>query len=106
MGKMRKSGFESLAKESQLYRKASLLQPKKRKNTFFIQVPKEISRQEKWITLMPDAVICFVEKTMKYGLPLSPRLGCNFSNRQYSDAGAKIVYSAEEVYPANAILKN
>jgi len=50
-----KSGFEALAKSS-LYPQEEMLKVKKAKHTFFIGLPKEISRQENRISLTPDAV--------------------------------------------------
>ncbi len=42
---------------------------------------------------------------MKYGLKPKPGWVQNFRIRIYSDAGAKIVYSPQEVYKADVILK-
>lgn len=105
MGKMDKSGFESLAKESQLYPQESLQKVKKSKGTFFIGIPKEISLQEKRITLIPDAVALLSAEGHKVWVETGAGDGSNFSDHQYSDVGAKIVYSAKEVYQADAILK-
>lgn len=105
MGKMDKSGFESLAKESQMYPQESLLKVKKNKGTFFIGMPKEISLQEKRITLTPDAVGLLSSEGHDVWVETGAGLGSNFTDHQYSDAGAKIVYSAKEAYQADAILK-
>ena len=105
MGKMDKSGFESLAKESQLYPQESLLKVKKNKGTFFIGMPKEISLQEKRITLTPDAVGLLSGEGHDVWVETGAGLGSNFTDHQYSEAGAKVVYSAKEVYQADAILK-
>jgi alanine dehydrogenase len=105
MGKMDKSGFESLAKESQLYPQESLQKVRKNKGTFFLGMPKEISLQERRITLTPDAVALLAGEGHEVWVETGAGEGSNYSDHQYSDAGAKIVYSAKEVYQADAILK-
>lgn len=98
-------GFEALAKERQLYPKEQLEKVKKRTNTFFIGLPKEIALQEKRITLTPDAVKLLTTNGHDIVVETGAGLGSNFTDKEYSDAGAKIVYSPQEVYEANAILK-
>ena len=98
-------GFEALAKESQLYPKEQLAKVKKGKNAFFIGLPKEIALQEKRITLTPDAVKLLTTNGHDIVIETGAGVGSNFTDRAYSDAGARIVYSAKEVYEANAILK-
>jgi alanine dehydrogenase len=104
MTEKKKSGFETLAKAS-LAPQEQMLAVKKKKNTFFIGLPKEISLSENRITLTPDAVELLVNNGHEIWLETKAGVGSKFSDQQYSEAGAKIVYSPEEVYKADVILK-
>jgi alanine dehydrogenase len=104
MTEKKKSGFETLAKAG-LATQEQMLEVKKRKNSFFIGLPKEISLQENRITLTPDAVALLVNNGHEIWLETKAGMGSKFTDQQYSEAGAKIVYSPQEVYKANFILK-
>lgn len=98
-------GFAQLAKETTLYPQEKLYPLQKKKHSFFFGLPNEISLQEKRITLTPDGVKLLVANGHEIWVETKAGLGSKFTDKDYSDAGAKIVYSAEEVYKAKAILK-
>ncbi len=100
----KKTGFETLAKAG-LAHQEQMLAVKKKKNSFFIGLPKEISLQENRITLTPDAVELLVNNGHEIWLETKAGVGSKFTDQQYSEAGAKIVYTANEVYRADVILK-
>lgn len=100
----KKTGFETLAKAG-LAHQEQMLAVKKKKNSFFIGLPKEISLQENRITLTPDAVALLVNNGHEIWLETKAGVGSKFTDQQYSEAGAKIVYSPHEVYKADVILK-
>ena len=104
MSEKKKTGFEALAKTSLLTQEETL-RVKKGKHSFFIGLPKEISLQENRICLTPDAVALLINHGHEVWVESKAGEGSKFSDKQYSEAGAKIVYSAEEVYKANVILK-
>src|SRR5690606_40529170 len=68
-------------------------------------LPREISLQENRITLTPDAVALLVNNGHEIWVETKAGIGSKFSDQQYSEAGAKIVYSPQEVYKADVILK-
>ncbi len=105
MSKTSKSGFEALAKETSLYPQESLMKVKGKNKKFFIGIPKEVSLQENRVSLTPDAVGVLVNNGHEIWIETGAGKGAKFSDREYSDAGAKIVYSAKEVYEAEIILK-
>lgn len=82
-----------------------MLAVKKKRNSFFIGLPKEISLQENRITLTPDAVELLVNNGHEIWIETKAGIGSKFTDQQYSEAGAKIVYSPQEVYKADFILK-
>jgi alanine dehydrogenase len=104
MTEKKKTGFEALAKAS-MHPQEQLLEVKKRRHAFFIGLPKEISLQENRISLTPDAVALLVNNGHEVWVEARAGIGSKFSDKQYSDAGAKIVYSSQEVYQADVILK-
>jgi alanine dehydrogenase len=104
MTEKKKTGFEALAKAS-LAPQEKLLEVRKRRHCFFIGLPKEISLQENRISLTPDAVALLVNNGHEVWVETKAGQGSKFSDKQYSEAGAKIVYSPQEVYKADVILK-
>ncbi|WKZ58514.1 MAG: alanine dehydrogenase [Cyclobacteriaceae bacterium] len=104
MAEKKKSGFETLARAS-LAPQEQLMAVKKGKYSFFLGLPREISLQENRITLTPDAVALLVNNGHEIWVETKAGVGSKFSDQQYSEAGAKIVYSPQEVYKADVILK-
>ncbi|MBS1559100.1 MAG: alanine dehydrogenase [Bacteroidetes bacterium] len=78
---------------------------KKGNQSFFIGLPKEIALQENRISLTPDAVALLVNNGHEVCVESNAGAGSKFTDRAYSEAGAKIVYSPQEVYKADFILK-
>ena len=98
------SGFETLAKAS-LYPQEQLIKVKKDRNTFLIGLPRETSLQENRISLTPDAVALLVSHGHEIWVETKAGVGSKFQDKQYSEAGGKIVYSPQEVFKADIILK-
>ncbi|MBX2970201.1 MAG: alanine dehydrogenase [Cyclobacteriaceae bacterium] len=104
MAEKKKSGFETLARAS-LAPQEKLMAVKKGKHSFFLGLPREISLQENRITLTPDAVALLVNNGHEIWVETKAGVGSKFTDQQYSEAGAKIVYSPQELYKADVILK-
>ena len=104
MTEKKKTGFEALAKASMTPQEQTL-EVRKRRHAFFIGLPREISLQENRISLTPDAVALLVNNGHEVWVETSAGMGSKFTDQQYSDAGAKIVYSQQELYQADVILK-
>jgi alanine dehydrogenase len=104
MTEKKKTGFEALAKTS-LATQEQMLEVRKRRHAFFLGLPREISLQENRISLTPDAVALLVNNGHDVWVETKAGLGSKFTDKDYSDAGAKIVYSPQEVYQADVILK-
>lgn len=100
-----RSGLEELAKGRTLYPQESLLKVKENNKTLFIGLPKEIALQENRICLRPEAVAILVNNGHEIWVEAGAGNQCKFSDKEYSDAGAKIKYSAQEVFEADIILK-
>jgi len=71
-----------------------------------IGIPKEIAFQENRIALTPDAVGVLVSSGHHVTIEHDAGEASHFTDRDYSEAGAKIVYNAEEVYKAPILVKS
>ena len=100
-----KSRMSSIAKAGLLMPKESLLEIQKKNNSLFIGIPKETSFQENRIALVPDAVGLLVNNGHEIILEAGAGKAAFFSDAEYSEAGARIVYNTEEVFRADIILK-
>lgn len=100
-----KSGFEKLAKESQLYPQEALLEIKKPRKSLFIGIPKEIRMQEKRVPLTPGSVKLIVDHGHEVWVESGAGNSSKYTDKEYSDAGAKIIYSHKELFEAEIIFK-
>jgi alanine dehydrogenase len=71
-----------------------------------IGIPKEIAFQENRIALTPDAVSVLVSNGHKVVIEHNAGEASHFGDRDYSEAGAKIVYNREDVYKAPILVKS
>lgn len=98
------SGLAALA-QSSLMPQESMLEVKKHKHQLFIGIPKETSFQENRIALVPEAVALLVNNGHQIVVETNAGIASHFTDSDYSEAGAQIVYSPEDVYKADIILK-
>lgn len=71
-----------------------------------IGIPKEIAFQENRIALTPDAVGVLVSSGHRVTIEHDAGEAAHFTDRDYSEAGAQIVYQREEVYKAPILVKS
>ncbi|HEY0058541.1 MAG TPA: alanine dehydrogenase [Flavisolibacter sp.] len=71
-----------------------------------IGIPREIAFQENRIALTPDAVSVLVSNGHEVTIEHNAGEAAHFADKDYSEAGAKIVYSREEVYKAPILVKS
>ena len=98
------SPFSPFSKE-ELIPQEEMLEIKKQKGDLFIGLPKETSLGEKRVCLTPDAVAAFTANGHRIVLETGAGDGANYTDKEYSDAGAKISYNIEEAFKCNIILK-
>lgn len=82
-----------------------MLEVARKKGKLFIGIPKEIAFQETRVPLVPDAVALLVNNGHHIIIETGAGKAAHFEDTDYSEAGAEIVHSPEEVYKANVILK-
>ncbi len=71
-----------------------------------IGIPKEIAFQENRIALTPDAVSVLVSNGHEVTIEHNAGEASHFGDKDYSEAGARIVYNREEVYKAPILVKS
>ena len=82
-----------------------MLEVGRKKGKLYIGIPKEISFQENRVALVPDAVALLVNNGHRIVVETNAGKMANFQDHDYSEAGAQIAYSPEDVYKADIILK-
>src|SRR6201990_1741154 len=70
-----------------------------------IGIPKETAFQENRIALTPDAVGVLVSNGHNVVIEHNAGEAAHFRDRDYSEAGAKIVYEKAQVYKAPILVK-
>lgn len=99
------SGFESLATSRAYFTQESMLAVETRKRKLFIGLPRETSLQENRLGLTPEAVQHLVSEGHEVVLEAGAGEPSKYADHAYSEAGATIAYSTEEVYKADVVLK-
>lgn len=70
-----------------------------------IGVPKEIKNNENRVAMTPASVKDYVSAGHEVRVEAGAGLGCGFADREYRDAGAAIVATAEEAWAAEMVVK-
>ena len=95
----------SIARKGLLQPKETLSELKQKSNSLYIGIPKEISFQEARIALTPLSVALLVNNGHRVVLESGAGTGANFSDNDYSEQGAQISYSKQDVFNADIIVK-
>jgi alanine dehydrogenase len=72
----------------------------------FIGIPKETSFQENRISLTPEAVSVLVANGHKVVMESKAGEGASYSDRDYSESGAKIVSNKKHVFECDIVVKS
>ncbi|WP_291782873.1 alanine dehydrogenase [Cecembia sp.] len=91
--------------ENIVYTKEAPAKIKSSKNALVIGIPRETAAQEKRVVLTPEAVGLLVNNGQEVIVETLAGKDAKFTDKEYSDAGAKMVYSAKEAFDAEVILK-
>ncbi|MEL4308671.1 alanine dehydrogenase [Joostella sp. CR20] len=77
----------------------------KQKGELFIGIPKEVSYQENRVCLTPDAVNALTSHGHRVILESNAGADANFTDKEYSEAGAEITTDTKKVFSCPIILK-
>jgi alanine dehydrogenase len=97
--------LKSLIAQGSLMPKEEMLEIRRKKGNLFIGIPKETSFQERRVALVPEAVSLLVANGHRVRIEAKAGEGSNFSDNDYSEAGAEICYDRKEIYSCEIILK-
>lgn len=88
-----------------IFPREAMAKVKESKRSLLIGMPTETAAQEKRVILTPDAVALLINNRMEVMVETGAGAQSKFSDKEYSDAGAKIVYSAKEAFDAEVVVK-
>ncbi len=98
--------FKDVAQEAYAMQSKEKAAPLGFKHTkLFIGIPKETTAQENRVPLSPSAVEFLVNNGHEVLIESKAGIASNFSDAKYSEAGARIGITHEEIFKADIILK-
>lgn len=97
--------ISTIAQSAILQPQESLAVVGNNKHSLKIGVPKEVSFQEKRIPLTPFSVALLVEYGHEVIIESGAGVASNFLDRHYSEQGAQISHSKEEVFQCDVVVK-
>ncbi len=97
--------LKELQKSGILLPQEEMLEIANRSTSLMIGIPKETSFQENRVPLVPTAVALLTSFGHRVMIESEAGKNANFQDKDYSEAGAQIVYSKEEIYKADIVIK-
>ena len=97
--------IKSLMKEGHFLPQEEMLEIARKKSGLHIGIPKETSFQEHRVALVPEAVSLLVANGHHIKVETQAGVNSFFSDNDYSEAGAQIVYDRKEVFQCDILLK-
>jgi alanine dehydrogenase len=76
-----------------------------KQKSVYIGIPKENSFQENRVPLTPSAVAVIVSNGHRVAIEHNAGIASSYSDTEYSEAGAQIVYDKHQVFEADIVLK-
>ncbi|MFB6258719.1 MAG: alanine dehydrogenase [Flavobacteriales bacterium] len=102
---MERSTSRELAQEAALMPQEEMVEVEKKRESLFIGLPRETYLEEHRVALAPEAVALLVSNGHRVVVETNAGKDVNFQDKDYSEAGAEIVYETEEVYKADILFK-
>jgi alanine dehydrogenase len=97
--------LKHLMQQGSLLPKEEMLEVARKKGNLYIGIPKENSFQERRVALVPEAVSLLVSNGHRVKIETKAGEMANFSDNEYSEAGAEICYDKKEIFSCDIILK-
>jgi len=91
--------------EGSLQTQTEMLQLQRKPNTLFIGIPKETTMQENRVALVPSAVATLIKHGHRVVIETEAGLKSNYSDHDYSEVGADIAFSREQVFKSDILIK-
>ena len=97
--------LKQLMQQGSLLPKEEMLEIAQKKGNLYIGIPKETSYQERRVALVPETVSLLVANGHRVKVESNAGEGANFTDRDYSEAGAEICHDRAEIFKCNLIFK-
>ncbi len=97
--------LKQLMRQGSLLPKEEMLEIARKKGNLYIGIPKETSFQERRVALVPETVSVLVANGHRVKIETKCGEGVNFSDNDYSEAGAEICYDRKEIFSCDIIFK-
>lgn len=97
--------IKEMARQAAMMPQEEMLAVEQKRSALQIGIPKETSFQENRVPLIPSAVGVLVSHGHEVIIERGAGKAVHYDDNEYSEAGARIVESPEEVYKANMIVK-
>ena len=97
--------LKSLIQQGGFLPKEEMLEVKKQKGSLMIGIPKETSFQERRVAIVPEAVSLLVANGHHVIIESNAGENSNFTDNEYSEAGAQIVQDRHSIYQCDIIFK-
>lgn len=97
--------LKQLMQQGSLLPKEEMLEVANKKGNLYIGIPKETSFQERRVALVPESVSLLVANGHRVKVETMSGAGANFSDNDYSEAGAEICHDRSEVFKCDIIFK-
>lgn len=101
----KKEAIKALAREAAIQTQPELLEVGRKKKSLKIGIPREIGYQENRIALVPEAVQLLVNNGHEVMVETKAGEKSCFEDHEFSEAGAQIAYSSEQVFECDIIFK-
>ena len=102
---MENSGIYTPFSRQELMPKEERLEVQMKEGKLSIGIPKETHLQERRLCLSPDAVQVLVANGHDITVETGAGEGANYTDQEYSEAGATIAYDSKEVFSKPIVLK-
>ena len=97
--------FTRMSAVERLMPQEEMLEIARQKSKLLIGVPKEVAAQENRVSLVPDGVALLCREGHQVLVEAGAGLTAHFSDHEYSEAGAQIIYDRKAVFQSDIILK-
>lgn len=91
--------------QSRFQTQTEMLQLHHKPNKLFIGIPKETTLQEKRVALVPSAVATLIKHGHRVVIETNAGADSYYTDHDYSEVGADIAYSPEQVYKSDVLIK-
>jgi alanine dehydrogenase len=97
--------YSSYSLEAHLFPMEEMLEVGKRHKKLLVGIPREMHPYENRLPLTPESVDFLINKGHEILIEANAGKGANYHDRDYAEAGARIVENRSEIYNCDIILK-